>query len=83
MYVLIRHNEGLTDASVESRTISWSSASTVLLMCRKMAVKSKDAATVTKFSAKLVEHAAKIGGVFVHYDPESATWIMKVNHFSK
>lgn len=46
-----------------------------------MAVKNKDAATVAKFSAKLSDHAAKIGGVFVHYDPDSATWVMKVNHF--
>ena len=50
-------------------------------LCRRMTVKNRDNATVAKFRAKLSDHAAKIGGVFVHYDPETATWIMKVDHF--
>lgn len=50
-------------------------------MRRGMKVKSKDAATLAKFQAKLSEHAARINGVFMHYDPELFLWIMKVNKF--
>ena len=50
-------------------------------MHRRMTVKNKDAATIAKFCAKLGDHATRVGGVFVHYDPDSATWIMKVDHF--
>ena len=46
-----------------------------------MKVKSKDASTLTRFKAKLSEHAARIDGVFMHYDPELCIWIMKVNQF--
>ena len=46
-----------------------------------MNVKQKDAKSVEKFKAKLSEHAKKIGGVFVHYDTETGTWLMKVNGF--
>lgn len=52
-----------------------------LFHCRKMNVKQKDAKSVEKFKTKLADHAKKIGGVFVHYDVDSATWLMKVDHF--
>ena len=48
---------------------------------RRMSVKQKDVRTVEKFKAKLAEHAKKIGGVFVHYDADTGTWLMKVNGF--
>lgn len=44
-------------------------------------MKQKDAKSVQKFEAKLADHAKKIGGVFVHYDSASGTWVMKVDHF--
>ena len=53
----------------------------VTVTCRKMNVKQKDVKTVEKFKAKLAEHAKKIGGVFVHYEVESGTWLMKIDHF--
>ena len=46
-----------------------------------MTVKQKDAKTLEKFKAKLQENARKIGGIFVHYEAESGTWLMKVDHF--
>lgn len=53
-----------------------------LLTFRRMVVKDRgNAAAVTKFRAKLEAHAAKIGAVFVHYDAETGTWIMKVDGF--
>ena len=52
-----------------------------LCLCRRMAVKSRDEKTLDRFKAKLSEHASRIHGVFMHYDPDLAIWIMKVNHF--
>ena len=52
-----------------------------LLKRRRMLVKQKSESSVAKFRAKLVEHAAKLGGVFVHYDADTGNWIMKVDHF--
>ena len=52
-----------------------------LLTFRRMHVKQKDAKSVSRFRAKLVEHAARLGGVFVHYDADAGTWIVKVDHF--
>lgn len=52
-----------------------------VLFCRKMTVKQTDHKSVEKFKMKLVDNAAKIGGVFVHYEVESGTWLMKVDHF--
>ena len=52
-----------------------------LHLCRKMVVKKKDAASINKFSSKLRDHAANIGGIFVHYDSEPGIWMMKVDHF--
>ena len=54
---------------------------TTICLCRKVTVKQKDAKAVEKFRAKLKENAGKIGGVFVHYDLDSGTWLMKVDHF--
>ncbi len=42
-------------------------------------MKQKDAKSLAKFRQKLVDLAAKVNGVFVHYDGE--TWIMKVDKF--
>ena len=53
----------------------------VWVICRKMVVKKKDAASISKFSGKLRDHATNIGGVFVHYDADSGIWMMKVDHF--
>ena len=53
----------------------------MMVFCRKMLVKKKDAASISKFSGKLKDHAANIGGVFVHYDSESGIWMMKVDYF--
>lgn len=44
-------------------------------------MKTKDAKTVEKFRSKLSEHAQKLGGVFVHYDVDTGTWLMKIDHF--
>lgn len=44
-------------------------------------MKQKDAKAIERFKVKLKENAARIGGVFVHYEPESGTWLMKVDHF--
>ena len=52
-----------------------------MLIRRKMFIKNKDAATIAKFLSKLNDHAARIGGIMVHYDPDSAIWIMKADHF--
>ena len=46
-----------------------------------MMVKQKDAASVAKFRLKLVALANKIGAIFVHFDEDSGTWIMKVDGF--
>ena len=32
-----------------------------------------------RFRQKLLEHAARIGAVFVHYDADVGDWIMKVD----
>ena len=53
----------------------------IVAMCRKVTVKQKDAKSVEKFRAKLRENASKIGGVFVHYELDTGTWLMKVDHF--
>ncbi|BDA51457.1 probable inactive phenolphthiocerol synthesis polyketide s at N-terminal half [Coccomyxa sp. Obi] len=52
-----------------------------LLTFRRMLVKQKSESSVAKFRTKLVDHAAKLGGVFVHYDADTGNWIMKVDHF--
>ena len=53
-----------------------------LLTFRRMLVKSRDdAGSVTAFRGKLEAHAAKIGAVFVHYEADSGTWVMKVDGF--
>ena len=44
-------------------------------------MKQKSDSSVVKFKAKLVDHAAKLGGVFVHYDAGTGNWILKVDHF--
>ena len=44
-------------------------------------MKQKDAKTVERFKGKLADHAKMIGGVFVHYEVESGSWLMKVDHF--
>ena len=53
-----------------------------LLTFRRMVVKSRDdAGAVVAFRGKLEAHAAKIGAVFVHYEADSGTWVMKVDGF--
>jgi hypothetical protein len=52
-----------------------------LLTFRRMHVKQKDAKSLARFRAKLVDHAARMGGIFVHYDPDAGNWLMKVDHF--
>jgi Nucleoporin autopeptidase len=53
-----------------------------LLTFRRMVVKSRgDAGAVAAFRGKLEAHAAKIGAVFVHYETDSGTWVMKVDGF--
>lgn len=53
-----------------------------LLTFRRMVVKSRDdAGAVAAFRGKLEAHAAKIGAVFVHYESDSGTWVMKVDGF--
>ncbi|CAL8465609.1 g5145 [Coccomyxa elongata] len=52
-----------------------------LLTFRRMHVKQKSDNSIAKFRAKLMDHAAKLGGVFVHYDADTGNWIMKVDHF--
>ena len=59
----------------------WCPETFPLIDCRKMYLKQKDAKTVERFWAKLADHAKKIGGVFVHYEVESGSWLMKVDHF--
>lgn len=49
--------------------------------CRQMHVKQNDAKSVARFRAKLTDHAAKLGGVFVHYDASAGKWLMKVDQF--
>ncbi len=52
------------------------------MQCRRMHVKQQDdAKAVERFRGKLRDHAAKIGGVFIHYEVESGTWVMKCDHF--
>ena len=51
------------------------------LVRRRMLVKQQDAASVTKFLAKLQGHAKKMGGTFVHYNAQDGVWIPKVEHF--
>lgn len=46
-----------------------------------MLVKQKDERSIAKFTAKLADHARKLGGVFVHYDAEAGNWIMKFDNF--
>lgn len=73
---------GLTqDLKCLSSLISAAFKADAELSSRKMMVKQKDAKSLDKFKAKLKENAGKIGGVFVHYEPESGTWLMKVDHF--
>ena len=53
-----------------------------MLTFRRMIVKQKgDAKAVAKFRQKLIDHAAKIGAVFVHYEAETGIWMMKVDSF--
>lgn len=53
-----------------------------LLTFRRMVVKQKgDAKVVAKFKQRLIDHAAKIGAVFVHYEVETGIWNMKVDSF--
>lgn len=53
-----------------------------LLTFRRMVVKQKeDAKAVAKFKQRLVDHASKIGAVFVHYEVETGMWTMKVDSF--
>ena len=53
-----------------------------MLSFHRMVVKQRDnVKAVAKFRQKLVDHAAKIGAVFVHYDADTGTWIMKVDEF--
>ena len=53
-----------------------------LLTFQRMLVKHRDnIGAVSAFRGKLEAHAAKIGAVFVHYEADSGTWVMKVNGF--
>ncbi|KAK9829172.1 hypothetical protein WJX72_004291 [[Myrmecia] bisecta] len=52
-----------------------------MLTFRRMHMKQKDAKSLERFAAKLREHSARAGGVFVHYDADAGVWIMKVDHF--
>lgn len=53
-----------------------------LLTFRRMLVKNReDAAAVAGFRGKLQAHAAKVGAVFVHYEVDTGTWVMKVDGF--
>jgi hypothetical protein len=53
-----------------------------LLTFRRMVVKDRaDAGALAAFRGKLEAHAAKIGAVFVHYEADSGTWVMKVDGF--
>lgn len=74
----------LTSCLLLHRVVSRGSVSQKLCGCvlyRKMHVKQKDEKSIAKFRAKLADHARKLGGVFVHYDADAGTWIMKVDHF--
>lgn len=36
---------------------------------------------VDAFRGKLLDAAARMGGVHVHYDPDEGVWILKVDRF--
>lgn len=49
-----------------------------LLTFRRMALRQPaDRRTVDAFRGRLLEAAARMGGVFVHYDPDEGVWILK------
>lgn len=53
-----------------------------LLTFRRMHVKQRgDATAVAKFKQRLIDHAAKIGAVFVHYEVETGIWNIKIDSF--
>ena len=52
-----------------------------LLTFKRMMPKSKDANSQAEFHDKLVKAAARMGALFVHYEPSTGTWVIKINHF--
>lgn len=51
-----------------------------LVTFRRMAVKDgSDVAAAEAFRAKLQEASARMGGVFVHYDPADGVWLVKLD----
>lgn len=51
-----------------------------LLTFRRMALRQPaDRRTVDAFRGRLLEAAARMGGVFVHYDPDEGVWILKLD----
>ena len=51
-----------------------------LLTFRRMMVRQpNDRRTVEAFRGKLLEASARMGGVFVHYDPDEGVWLMKLD----
>ena len=51
-----------------------------LLTFRRMALRQPaDRRTVEAFRGRLLEAAARMGGVFVHYDPEQGVWLLKLD----
>lgn len=51
-----------------------------LLTFRRMAVKKPDdQKLVSAFRKRLQEASERMGGVFVHYDPKEAVWMLKLD----
>ncbi|CAG5118198.1 unnamed protein product, partial [Candidula unifasciata] len=46
-------------------------------------IKNPDRLKLMNYAEKLEETAAKIGGKFIDYRPETGSWVFQVNHFSK
>lgn len=76
-----RHGQGRSMGTSNKWVGILSESARARKQCRKMTTKQGDKKSVDRFRAKLADHAQKIGGVFVHYEAESGTWLMKVNSF--
>lgn len=51
-----------------------------LLTFRRMTLRQPaDRRTVDAFRGRLLEAAARMGGVFVHYDPDEGVWMLKLD----
>ena len=55
-----------------------------LLTFRRMALRARsgsDWRAVEAFRGRLLEASARLGGVFVHYDPDEGVWMLKVDRW--